>query len=66
MVVNVTRDGTVYFAIDQINPANLPQKIADRMKDQSVERKIYIKADMRTNGGNVRQVLDGVRLVSFE
>jgi biopolymer transport protein TolR len=60
MIVNVTRDGKVYFAADQIMPANLAQKIADRMNDHSVERKVYIRVDMRTRWGMVRQVLDGV------
>jgi len=61
MIVNVTRDGKVYFGVEQVRPAELPQKIADRLKDRSVERKIYIKADMRARWGTVKPVLDGVR-----
>jgi len=61
MIVNITRDGKVYFAVDQVNPADLPQKIADRLKDHDVERKVYIKADMRARWGAVKPVLDAVR-----
>jgi len=61
MIVNITRDGKVYFAADQIMLANLSQKIADRLNDRSVERKVYIRADMRARWGTVREVLDGVK-----
>src|SRR5215475_6997938 len=45
--VTITRDGKVYFESDQTIPSALPAKIADRLKDKSVERKVYIVADMR-------------------
>jgi biopolymer transport protein TolR len=61
MIVSVPRDGRVYFGVDQLNPAALAQKIADRLKDHSVERKVYIKADMRARWGAVKQALDAVR-----
>jgi biopolymer transport protein ExbD/biopolymer transport protein TolR len=61
MIVSVTRDGKVYFGVDHINPAELAQKIADRLKDHSVERKVYIKADMRARWGAVKQALDAAR-----
>jgi biopolymer transport protein ExbD len=35
--------------------------IADRVKDKSIERKIYIRADARARWGTVKVVLDGVR-----
>ena len=61
MTVNVTRDGKVYFGVEHVRVDELPQKIADRLKDDTVERKIYIKADMRARWGSVKQVLDSVR-----
>jgi biopolymer transport protein ExbD/biopolymer transport protein TolR len=61
MVVNVTRDGKVYFSVEQVNPENLSQKIENRLKDHSVERKVYVKADLRARWGTVKQVLDSVR-----
>lgn len=60
MVVSVTRDGKVYFGAEQVNPVDLPQKISDRLKDRSVERKVYIKADARARWGHVKQVLEAV------
>ena len=60
MIVNVTRDGKVYFGVEQVRLDDLPQKIANRLNDQGVERKVYVKADMRARWGTVTQVLDGV------
>ncbi len=61
MLVNVTRDGKVYFASDQIASVNdLSEKIRNRLKDHSVERKVYINADMRARWGGVKQVLAAV------
>ena len=61
MIVNITRDGKVYFGVEQVRPADLPQKIAVRLTDHSVERKVYIKADMRARWGSVKLALDAVR-----
>ena len=58
--VTITRDGKVYFGTDQIVPANLPAKIAERLKDKSVERKVYIVADMRARWGSIKPVLESV------
>lgn len=60
MIVHVTRDGKVYFGAEHITPADLRQRIADRLKDHGVERKVYIKADMRARWGSVKQVLEAV------
>jgi biopolymer transport protein TolR len=59
--VTVTRDGQVYFGGDRVNPAFLPERIADHLKDRGAERKVYITADMRARWGTVEMVLDGVR-----
>jgi len=61
MIVSITRDGRIYFGTDQVTPAALPVKIADRLKDQSVERRVYIKADMRARWGAVRLACDAVQ-----
>lgn len=60
IIISITRDGKVYFGAEQVNATDLPQRIADRLKDQSVERKAYIKADMRARWGGVKPVLDAV------
>ncbi|HXJ90737.1 MAG TPA: biopolymer transporter ExbD [Candidatus Binatia bacterium] len=61
MIVSVTRDGKIYFGGDQVDTMALRVKIADHLKDHSVERKVYIKADMRARWGVVKEVLDSVR-----
>lgn len=61
MIVTVTRDGRIYVGTDQVTPAQFAVKIADRMEDRDVERKVYIVADMRARWGAVKPVLDGVR-----
>jgi biopolymer transport protein TolR len=62
MKVAITRDGKVYLGIDRIaDSADLTGKIQDRLKDRSVERKVYIVADMRAKWVTVKPVLDAVR-----
>jgi biopolymer transport protein ExbD len=61
MKVTILRDGKAYFGNEQINSADLPTKIQDRLKDREVERKVYIVADMRARWGGVKLALDGVR-----
>lgn len=58
MRVFVLRDGKVYFGSEQVDPADLPQRIADRLKDDRVERKVYVVADSRARWGTVKPVLD--------
>jgi biopolymer transport protein TolR len=61
ILISVTRDGKVYFRRDQIAAADLRQKIAEHLKDGTVERKVYIVADMRARWGEINTILDGVR-----
>jgi len=61
MTVWVTRDGAIYFDSDRIAPAQIPDRIAEHLKDRDVEWKVYIKADSRAYYGYVRQVLEGVQ-----
>jgi biopolymer transport protein ExbD len=42
--ISITRDGKVFFATEQVVVTDLPAKISDRLKDKSVERKVYIVA----------------------
>jgi biopolymer transport protein ExbD/biopolymer transport protein TolR len=65
MIVNITRDGKLYFGSEQVTTATLRERMADHLKDHSVERKVYIKADMRARWGAVKQVVDSVRMVGL-
>jgi biopolymer transport protein ExbD len=61
MIITVTRNGLVSFGGDHVAPADLPAKIQDRLRDRGVERKVYIRVDLRAKWGAVKLVLDGVR-----
>ena len=58
--ISITRDGKVFFGTEQVVVADLSAKIADRLKDKSVERKVYIVADMRARWGSIKPVLENV------
>ncbi len=57
----ISRDGRTYFGTDEIDPNSLLEKIAERLKDRGVERKVYIRADIDAQWRAVKPVLDGVR-----
>lgn len=61
MKVTITRDGMIFFGSDRVRSGDLGQKIAERLKDRDVERKVYIRADPRAQWGAVESALDGVR-----
>jgi biopolymer transport protein TolR len=61
MKFTVTRDGKIYFETGQVTADDIREKVVDRLKDHTVERKVYILADMRARWGAVKPVLDGVR-----
>src|SRR5215467_11093741 len=52
--ISITRDGKVFFGTEQVVVADLSAKIADRLKDKTVERKVYIVADMRARWGSIK------------
>lgn len=66
MMIAVMRDGVVYFGRDKVRPQDLGLKIQDRLKDKSVERRVYIRADARVWYRNVKEVLDGLRSAGIE
>ena len=66
MIIAVMRDGTVYFSRDKVQPAQLPSKILDRLRDHTVEPRVYVRADGRVWYRTVREVLDAVRSAGIE
>jgi biopolymer transport protein TolR len=66
MVIAVMRDGTVYFGRDRISPEQLPTKVLERLRDHTVEPRVYIRADGRSFYRNIKEVLDGVRSAGIE
>lgn len=59
LIVTATRNGGVYFGLDSITPAALPEKLSASLSNR--EQHLYIKADARTPYANVAQVLEAAR-----
>jgi biopolymer transport protein TolR len=65
LLVSITRDGTVYFGTDKITTDNLTTKVKDRLANKP-DKRVYVKADMRTRFGGVVQVVDAVRAAGVD
>jgi biopolymer transport protein ExbD len=62
--VVVTRDGRVYCNDRQVQIAELPQAVQTSMRP-STERKIYVTADARAKYGDVKVVIEKIRLTGI-
>jgi len=60
LLVAVTRDNKVFFGTDPIQPADLTQKIKDKLASKT-DKRVFIKADARAKFGWVVEVVDDVR-----
>ncbi len=65
LLVSITRDGKVYFGSEQIQVDGLTQKVKDRLANKQ-DKRVYVKADMRTRFGGVVQVVDSVRAAGVD
>jgi len=65
LLVSVTRDGHVFFGTDEITIDNLTTKVRDRLSNK-MDKRVYVKADMRAHFGNVVQVVDSVRAAGVD
>jgi len=65
LLVSITRDGKVYFGTEQITIDNLTTKVKDRLANKQ-DKRVYVKADMRTRFGGVVQVVDSVRAAGVD
>ena len=66
LLVSITRDGKVYFGSDQIQDVdNLTGKVKDRLANKQ-DKRVYVKADMRTRFGGVVKVVDSVRAAGVD
>jgi len=66
MVIAVLRDGAVYFGRDKVQPELLRSKILERLRDHTIETRVYIRADGRVWYHTVKEVLDEVRSAGIE
>ena len=65
LLVSITRDGKVYFGTEQISTDALTTKVKDRLANKP-DKRVYVKADMRTRFGGVVQVVDSVRAAGVD
>jgi biopolymer transport protein ExbD/biopolymer transport protein TolR len=66
LLVSITRDGKVYFGTDQVQDIdNLTTKVKDRLANKQ-DKRVYVKADMRTRFGAVVKVVDSVRAAGVD
>lgn len=66
MIVTVMRDGSIFFGAEKLGFHQMRSKILDRLKDRSVERRVYIRADGRVWYRTVKEVLDEVHSAGIE
>jgi len=67
LLVSITRDGKVYFGSEQIQDVDsLTTKVKDRFASKPGDRRVYVKADMRTRFGGVVKVVDSVRAAGVD
>jgi biopolymer transport protein ExbD/biopolymer transport protein TolR len=60
LIVAVMNDGTVFFDTQKITPAELTQKVRDRIANRT-DKHVYVKADARAKYKAVVDVVDDVR-----
>lgn len=66
LLVSITRDGKVYFGSEQVPDVDsLTQKVKDRLTNKA-DKRVYVKADMRTRFGGVVKVVDSVRAAGVD
>ena len=65
LLVAVTRDDKVFFGNDLIKPADLTQKIKDKLTNRT-DKRVFLKADMRAKFGWVVEVVDNVRAAGVD
>jgi len=60
LIVAVRNDGAIYFDTQKITPAELTQKVRDRIINKT-DKHVYVKADARAKYKAVVDVVDDVR-----
>jgi biopolymer transport protein ExbD/biopolymer transport protein TolR len=65
LLVSVTRDGNVYFGSEKTTIDNLTTKVKDRLANK-MDKRVYVKADMRARFGSVVSVVDSVRAAGVD
>jgi biopolymer transport protein TolR len=65
LLVVVMRDGQIFFGTDRIKIDELTNKVKDRLANK-VDKRIFIRADLRAKYGYVVDVVDNVRAAGVD
>ncbi len=65
LLVVIMRDGQIYFGTDRVKVEDLTGKVKDRLANK-VDKRVFIRADMRAKYGNVVDVVDNVRAAGVD
>jgi len=65
ILVVVMRDGQIFLGTDRISADELTNKVKDRLANK-VDKRIYIRADLRAKYGKVVDVVDNVRAAGVD
>jgi len=60
VLVTVTRDGKLYLGQEKVNVDALATKVNDLLASR-LEKKVFVKSDLRAKYGDVVQVVDNIR-----
>jgi len=60
VLITITRDGKLYLAQDKITSDALAPKVNDLLATR-LEKKVFVKSDLRAKYGDVVQVVDNIR-----
>lgn len=60
IIVNINRNGNIYFDKIKISPDELKGLLQDKLKN-STDKKVIIKADEKVEHGKVVQIMDIIR-----
>jgi biopolymer transport protein ExbD len=63
--VVITRDGSIYFRNAHLLPAALPDALREAARD-TAKKTVYVNADARVKCGEVKAVLDQIRLSGLQ
>jgi biopolymer transport protein ExbD/biopolymer transport protein TolR len=65
VVVSVTRDGKTYLNADQMQPADLPQKVKDLLTNR-IDKTVFVRSDGRAKYEVVVDVVDNLRAAGVD
>jgi biopolymer transport protein ExbD/biopolymer transport protein TolR len=65
LLVAIMRDGQIFFGSDRIKADDLTNKVKDRLANK-VDKRVFIRADMRAKYGAVVDVVDNVRAAGVD